>query len=128
MSRPNPPGREPEHLFAYGTLGPGGGAEGQVDFWEPDAVRGRLYDLGPYPALTDLDAPGAGWVEGHVRPVDASELRARLDPYEGVADGPFRRTATTTRAGRAVWIYVYRPPMPTGARGPLARWRASGRA
>jgi gamma-glutamylcyclotransferase (GGCT)/AIG2-like uncharacterized protein YtfP len=113
----------PELLFAYGTLGPDGLA-GRTDHgWQADAVRGRLFDLGPYPALVDLDAPGAGWVEGHVRPVDRGELEARLDPYEGVDHGLFRRVAAITRDGRDVWVYVYARPLPQYARGPLTRWK-----
>ena len=82
------------------------------DGWEADAVRGRLFDLGPYPGLVDLDDPGAHWVDGYVRPVDRGELIDRLDPYEGVDEGLYRREATTTRAGRPGWIYVYARPLP----------------
>lgn len=125
METPDPgpaPPREPELLFAYGTLSPGFEAAGAR--WEPDAVRGRLFDLGPYPVLVDLDDPTAGWVIGHVRPVSRRELEERLDPYEdAVAGGEFRRVTTSTRLGRAVWIYVYARPLPPTARGPLARWR-----
>lgn len=109
-------------LFAYGTLGPGGVSCPGEGAWEPDAVRGRLYDLGPYPGLVDLDDPSAGWVEGHTRPVTLTELVERLDPYEGVASGLYRREATRTRAGRMVWVYVYQRPLPAGTSGPMARW------
>src|ERR1700677_3715399 len=74
-------------LFAYGTLMPADSAAAERDGWRPDAVRGRLFDLGPYPALVDLDDPGAGWVEGFVRPVDLEELETRLDPWEEVDKG-----------------------------------------
>ena len=46
--------------------------------WTADRVRGRLYDLGPYPALVDCDEPGAGWVEGYVRPIEPGELLLEL--------------------------------------------------
>ncbi|MCA1686105.1 MAG: gamma-glutamylcyclotransferase, partial [Planctomycetia bacterium] len=72
-----------DRLFAYGTLAPRGPEQARRGGWEPDAVRGRLYDLGPYPALLDLDDPSAGWVAGQVRPVDPAEFTERLDPYEG---------------------------------------------
>src|SRR4051812_6485646 len=39
----------PTLLFAYGTLAPGGPEEAALDGWTADAVRGRLFDLGPYP-------------------------------------------------------------------------------
>jgi gamma-glutamylcyclotransferase (GGCT)/AIG2-like uncharacterized protein YtfP len=109
-------------LFAYGTLAPDGPDAAARGGWEPDMVRGRLYDLGPYPALVDLDDPSAGWVEGYVRAVDPAALAGPLDAYEGVADGPYRRMPTTTRAGRQVWVYVHGGPLPPGARGPIARW------
>jgi gamma-glutamylcyclotransferase (GGCT)/AIG2-like uncharacterized protein YtfP len=109
-------------LFAYGTLTPDGPEAAARDGWEPDMVRGRLYDLGPYPALVDLDDPGAGWVEGYTRAVDLAILEGPLDAYEGVADGPYRRTLVTTRAGCRAWVYVHDRPLPPGARGPITRW------
>ena len=112
----------PTLLFAYGTLMPDRSRVEVGGRWAADAVRGRLHDLGPYPALVGLGDPGAGWVEGYVRPVDAAELRDVLDSYEGVAEGLFARVVTTTRAGRLAWIYVYGRAVPPGARGPLPRW------
>ena len=109
-------------LFAYGTLMPDGPAAVASDGWVADAVRGRLFDLGPYPALVDCEDPGAEWVEGFVRAITADELSERLDPYEGVDEGQYRRVAATTRAGRHVWVYVYARPLPRLARGPLTRW------
>ena len=111
---------EPGLLFAYGTLGPG--PSGDARGWVADRVRGRLFDLGPYPALVDPDDPGAGWVEGYVREVDRIELARDLDPYEGVDEGLYRRVALTTEAGRHAWVYVYARPLPVRAVGPLTRW------
>ena len=112
----------PTLLFAYGTLMPDGPAAVASDRWVADAVRGRLFDLGPYPALVDCADPRAEWVEGFVRAITADELSERLDPYEGVDEGQYRRVAATTRAGRRVWVYVYARPLPRHARGPLTRW------
>lgn len=109
----------PQLLFAYGTLGP---ADPAALGWEPDRVRGRLFDLGPYPGLVGWDDPGSGWVEGHVRAVSQHELETLLDPYEDVDGGLFRRLALMTERGRAVWVYVFARPVPAGARGPLTRW------
>ena len=114
-------------LFAYGTLIPRDEDELRREGWVPDAVRGRLYDLGPHPALVDLDDADAGWVLGYVRPVEMDELEGPLDIYEEVSGaGLFRRVQTTTRAHRVVWLYVYSRPLPPYARGPLERWRAAG--
>ncbi len=112
----------PGLLFAYGTLGPAGPEEVARRGWVTDAIRGRLYDLGPYPGVVDVDDPGAGWVEGDVRPVDRRELLESLDSYEGVAEGLFRRVVATTRGGRRVWVYLYARPLPQWARGPFDRW------
>ncbi len=109
-------------LFAYGTLMPADDDAAERDGWRPDAVRGRLFDLGPYPALVDLDDPGTGWVEGYVRPVSLEELETRLDLWEEVDEGVYRRTETVTRGSCRVWVYVYNRPLPPTARGPLARW------
>lgn len=113
----------PTLLFAYGTLAPRDPETAARGGWAADGVRGRLFDLGLYPALIDLDDPGADWVEGYVRSVDPAELAGPLDTYEGVAAGLYRRAATTTRAGLRAWVYVYARPLPATARGPLARWR-----
>jgi len=109
-------------LFAYGTLMPAGPEAAAADGWAPDAVRGRLFDLGPHPALVELDDPSAGWVEGYVRAVETAEIEGLLDTWEGVADGVFRRMETTTRKGKRAWVYVYAQPLPAQARGPLDRW------
>lgn len=117
-----------EWLFAYGTLMPSGPEDAVRQGWRPDAVRGRLFDLGPYPALVDLDEPSSGWVEGFVRPVELDELMERLDPWEGVDQGLYRRVETTTRGSCRAWVYVYNQPVPTTARGPLVRWDGRRRA
>jgi gamma-glutamylcyclotransferase (GGCT)/AIG2-like uncharacterized protein YtfP len=109
-------------LFAYGTLIPREALRLQSEGWVADAVRGRLYDLGAYPGLVDIDDPTAGWVRGYVRPVTIEELEGPLDRYEEVGLGLFRRVRTTTREDRNVWIYIYSRPLPPEKRGPLDRW------
>jgi gamma-glutamylcyclotransferase (GGCT)/AIG2-like uncharacterized protein YtfP len=109
-------------LFAYGTLAPEDASAARAEGWLEDAVRGRLYDLGPYPALVDHEEPSFGWVEGYVRGVSWEQLSGSLDSYEGVREGLYRRVETVTRAGRKVWVYVYARPLPPSAIGPIARW------
>ncbi|HWE37530.1 MAG TPA: gamma-glutamylcyclotransferase family protein [Isosphaeraceae bacterium] len=113
----------PDLLFAYGTLGPSSDEEARRGGWVADAVRGRLFDLGPYPGLVDCGVESAGWVEGHVRRVELRELVERLDPYEGVEEGLYRRIVARTRGGRAAWVYEFAGRLPADARGPLRRWR-----
>jgi gamma-glutamylcyclotransferase (GGCT)/AIG2-like uncharacterized protein YtfP len=114
-------------LFTYGTLMPLDPETAARDGYEPDAVRGFLYDLGPFPALVELDHPEAGWVEGYVVAGLAPESILRLDAYEGTDEGPYRRVEATTRNNRLVWVYVYDQPLPPDARGPLDRWDGSVR-
>lgn len=109
-----------EILFAYGTLGPEGTEP--AGFWTPDAVQGRLFDLGPYPVLVDWDDLSAGWVEGHRRRSSLRELVEVLDPYEGTDDGLFRRERLILRSGCSAWVYVFLQRPPATARGPLTRW------
>jgi indolepyruvate decarboxylase len=115
-------------LFAYGTLMPADRDAADREGWRPDAVRGRLFDLGPHPALVDLDDPASGWVEGFVRPVTVAELETRLDRWEEVDQGVYRRVETISRASCRVWVYVYNRPLPAWARGPLDRWVGRRRA
>jgi gamma-glutamylcyclotransferase (GGCT)/AIG2-like uncharacterized protein YtfP len=114
-------------LFAYGTLAPESPESARREGWEEDAVRGRLYDLGPYPALVDHEDDLAGWVEGFVRPVAWEKLSGSLDSYEGVGDGLYRRVSVTSRGGRRVWVYVYARPIPGSAIGPFSRWNGTKR-
>ncbi len=109
-------------LFTYGTLMPRDPESAVRQGWEPDAVRGRLYDLGPYPGLIDVGDPMAGWVEGYVRRGLSPEMLRQLDAYEG---GLYERVRTTTRKHTAAWVYVYRGPLPRDARGPLTRWEGT---
>ncbi len=114
-------------LFTYGTLAPENPDVAKEEGWVADAVRGRLYDLGPYPALVDHEDTEADWVEGYVRTVSWDQLVGSLDSYEGVNEGLYRRVATTTREGRQVWLYVYARPLPPSALGPLSRWNSTKR-
>lgn len=114
-------------LFAYGTLAPLDEDAARREGWEADAVRGRLYDLGPYPGLFDHDDPESGWVEGHVREISWAQITDTLDPYEGVDSGPFRRVSVRTRGGREVWVYVHADALPPTAHGPIDRWKSTKR-
>ena len=114
-------------LFVYGTLAPESPEVAGREGWVTDAVRGRLYDLGPYPALVDHEDNSAGWVEGYVRAVTWDQLTGSLDSYEGVGEGLYRRVETRSRGGRQVWMYVYDQPLPAAAIGPLDRWKSTKR-
>jgi gamma-glutamylcyclotransferase (GGCT)/AIG2-like uncharacterized protein YtfP len=88
----------------------------------PDRVRGLLYDLGPYPAAMQIgrvEQEFGGWV----LEISQEELE-RLDEYEGIAGGLYRRIRTVTMAGRVVWVYEYSGELPEQGRGPLDRWPA----
>jgi len=112
----------PSFLFAYGTLAPADPETALASGWNADAVRGRLFDLGPFPALVDLDDAEAPWIDGFVYSPVSEELIRRLDLYEGVDEGLYSRVAVTTQSGRSAWVYIYARPLPSSAKGPLTRW------
>ena len=112
------------HLFVYGTLRSGGGAAGLLRDGRrvgTGTVAGTLYDLGRYPALVP---DGRGAVEGEVWRCPADAL-ARLDEYEGVAEGLFERVEVDV-GGVRCWTYVagplLAPRLPPERRVPSGRW------
>ena len=115
----------PETLFVYGTLHPDRAPAEIADLVTrfqligPAAVHGRLYDLGPYPALI-LD-PHFLPVPGHLftLPTDPDTL-PRLDDYEGyLPSNPtqslYLRTQTHATLADGTphrcWIYIYNQPL-----------------
>ena len=81
---------EPLPIFVYGTLKRG---QCRERCWprrpvrvEGAVARGRLYDLGPYPAMVAGDdlIRGELW---HLRPEDMEETLQRLDAVEGCVEG-----------------------------------------
>ncbi|HEX4326065.1 MAG TPA: gamma-glutamylcyclotransferase family protein [Burkholderiales bacterium] len=107
-------------LFVYGTLRAGGSND--IARIAPAArrfadarVRGRLYDLGAYPALL-LDT-GADWVAGElyeIPPPAWPALDALEEPVTPVRpDGEYLKVeAPVELAGgsrRTVWVYVANP-------------------
>ncbi len=98
------------HLFVYGTLRCGGEAAALLEGARriaPATVSGALFDSGSgYPALM---LAGGGKVHGEVWRCPSALLR-RLDEYEGVEDGLFRRVAIEVRDW-ACWTYVAGPKL-----------------
>lgn len=97
------------HLFTYGTLMSGGaGAEHMAGCERvgPAVTSGTLFDTGLYPALLLV---GNDRVEGEIWRCPA-ELLPRLDRYEAVASGLFRRVAVRVE-GIACWVYVAGPTL-----------------
>ena len=98
-------------LFVYGTLQRGrvnhGQLAGQRFVGPARTVPGfRLHDLGGYPGLVSFAAAATG-VSGEVWAVDAAAL-ARLDAFEGVGEGLYRRGPVALQApfeGEAVEAY-----------------------
>ena len=125
-ARDVPPGvaADENWLFVYGTLKQGGGMDRLMVGCTPirsASVEGSLYDLGEYPALV-LDRGGI--VIGELWRCPAETLD-RLDSYEGVPTGLFRRVRTM--AGDVeCWTYVAGPALEgrllAGARIPNGSW------
>lgn len=112
-------------LFAYGTLrearqralvlrGTPSRALGT------GTVAGALYDLGRYPGLL----PGTDPVPGTIIELGDEGALARLDEFEGVAEGLYIRQRTTVRldGGGAVETWVYRYAQPVIGRRRIRAW------
>jgi gamma-glutamylcyclotransferase (GGCT)/AIG2-like uncharacterized protein YtfP len=87
----------------------------RLRFLGPATVRGRLYDLGAYPAAM-LDGSNDSRIRGQLVEIDEESVWQELDRYEscprpGEDDGLFRRVCTTATVslGQTMdcWIYVY---------------------
>lgn len=107
-------------LFAYGTLMPGHSPPRSMSAHWPDRIKGRLYDLGEYPGVTDVGQADA-LVEGFTVEFDADELDA-LDAYEDVESGEFTRRVVVTEAGHTAWVYELTRKPPPGAVA-RTRWK-----
>jgi gamma-glutamylcyclotransferase (GGCT)/AIG2-like uncharacterized protein YtfP len=116
-------------IFLYGTLRRGGPAAHLLAGCErigPATLRGRLYDLGAYPALV-LDSAGDP-VHGEIWECPSPTLEA-LDRYEGTAQGLFERVEVPIR-GRPCHLYVageiLRPKLHAAPLVRDGRWPVSG--
>lgn len=98
-------------LFVYGTLRRGG--ENEIarlhptsQFLRGASVRGRLYDMGGYPAII-LDEEGIS-IAGEVYEIDEETL-VRLDKFE--LDAGYDRKAIEIKGdGLATSCWIYGPP------------------
>ena len=99
------------HLFVYGTLLNGNGASALMTGCTRvcDAtVNGTLYDIdGAFPALMPY---GQTPVAGEILYCSDVGLLQRLDDYEGVAKGLFRRIGMEIE-NHACWVYVAGPAL-----------------
>jgi gamma-glutamylcyclotransferase (GGCT)/AIG2-like uncharacterized protein YtfP len=108
-------------LFIYGTLHPDrapreiAATVRTLQPLGPATIRGKLYDLGPYPGVV-LDHPDPGEVPGHLFAVPNPETLALLDAYEDYHPANpeaslFLRVQTTatlpTGATTPTWVYIY---------------------
>ena len=125
-------------LFLYGTLLPElvsgeiAGIVAQLEPLGPATVRGRLYDLGPYPAAVLEPADDVIVGELFRLPQDPAVLAA-FDTYEGCPpgseeDGLYVRVAGTAlrSAGTTCdcWVYVYNRDTASAERIPGGDYRA----
>ena len=117
---------EPTLLFVYGTLRQG--ADQPIGAFLASHARrlgpakcpGRLYDLGPYPALTEPQGEGE-WVHGEVYDLARPEVVwPVLDGYEGCgpdndSSGLYQRRLVrlTIPSGQTLpsWAYFYCRPV-----------------
>lgn len=107
-----------ERLFVYGLLLRGMESNARMDpercrFEGEATVSGRLYDLGPYPALRTGEP---GTVRGELYEILDPALLCELDMYEGYhgRDETCRYLRRLTRAELGsgavqAWVYEYNP-------------------
>lgn len=107
-----------ERIFVYGLLRRGMESHERMDpercrFEGEATASGRLYDLGPYPALR-TDEPGT--VHGELYEILDPALIVELDEYEGYhgrdeACRYLRRLVDveTDRGTEQAWVYAYNP-------------------
>jgi gamma-glutamylcyclotransferase (GGCT)/AIG2-like uncharacterized protein YtfP len=113
-------------IFVYGTLKRGcknhRQLAGQAYIGQAHTVAGfQLYDLGNYPGMVADPTDTAG-VTGEIWSVDANAL-ARLDAFEGVAEGLYRREPIPLLApfeNELAYTYIYARAPGSRALGP--RW------
>jgi gamma-glutamylcyclotransferase (GGCT)/AIG2-like uncharacterized protein YtfP len=113
----------PDKLFVYGTLLKGLGhplakrLQGESDFLGEGCFRGRLFDLGEYPAAV-LDKKGETKVKGEVyRLHHPKQTLFWLDAYEGTGEGEpepweYERKPVSVCLKRQAhwmdcWVYLY---------------------
>ena len=95
-------------LFGYGTLKMGIEPPLTVQNWQPDIIRGDMFDHGQYPVAINIGKSQYGRIHGDVLYISADEL-PKLDRREGPL---FRRIRTTTFSGVPVYVYEYRRAIP----------------
>ncbi len=116
-----------EYLFVYGTLRQGAGHPmhrlllSHAGLVGRARYRGRLFDLGSYPAALPDDS-GQWKIAGELYRIHApGPLLAQLDRYEGCApespkphDYHRERQEVTLEDGSSVkaWIYLFTQPLP----------------
>ena len=89
-------------IFVYGTLQSGHGANklmGNGVFVRKGQIKGTMYDMGGFPAVTDGDSN----ITGEIWEVDEEAIK-RMDQYEGHPNF-YRRTDTVTVDGEKVEFY-----------------------
>ena len=111
----------PQMLFVYGTLRRSSSAHSllrDAQFVANASIKGRLLDLGEYPALV-RERRDAGKVRGelYALPDNATGLLRELDRYEG-SEFVRRRVFVTLRNGKrkGAWTYMLRSDPPRSAR------------
>jgi gamma-glutamylcyclotransferase (GGCT)/AIG2-like uncharacterized protein YtfP len=103
----------PAHLFVYGTLRRGAPMHALLErdvAWVAEArIRGRLYDLGAFPGLTDGEQHEL--VQGELYRIttkDPERLLDTLDRYEGRA---FKRVVREVQpqpgAPVRAWVFLF---------------------
>ena len=120
-------------VFVYGSLRRRGSAHAHLRAGAvclgPATIRGRLYNLGPYPAARPARRP-CERVHGELYRLTRPAALTALDRYEacdppaGAAPEYRRETVPVAHAGRQrhAWVYWYARPLRGARRLPGGVW------
>ena len=112
------PSENKEYLFVYGTLRRG--QRNPMNLWlkrnaEFSGVgkfRGRLYDLGSYPAALPSRGGDATVIEDIYLLRNAERILKVLDTYEGKRFQRIRTAVTSLKRKKiVVWVYILKEPV-----------------
>jgi gamma-glutamylcyclotransferase (GGCT)/AIG2-like uncharacterized protein YtfP len=120
-------GSQPYYLFVYGTLRKGFDLPLQkrisrdIEWLGPSEIRGKLYDIGKYPAALPAGKNEKSVIRGEVIKInDPAKVMKLLDRYEGYDPKKLRNSeyyrekeSLVLQDGKKVeaWVYWYNFPV-----------------
>jgi len=120
-------GEKAYYLFVYGTLRKGFDLplqkkiKGDIEWLGPSVIRGKLYDMGKYPAALPLEKNEKSKIKGEVIKINHPEKVLKLlDRYEGYDPKKIKNSEYYRQKEKLVlengkrvdaWVYWYNQPV-----------------